>query len=317
MNTDMRETVEISAVVPVGERYDATGRLATEYVRALRTLGKRFELIFVLDGRRDEFLPKLKEMAAENDEVRVFQLSKYFGEATALTAGFEHATGEIMVTLPAYYQIEPAAVPDLIGQLQECDMAIAVRWPRAVASRFEAFRRVAFHRLVHFFAGEEFSDLGCSARAMKRKVVEEIPLYGEQDRFLPLLARRRGFDVREVKLSQAAEDRFEGRYGVRVYIRRALDIITVFFLTRFTKKPLRFFGTIGSITGLLGGVFLLFVVIERLFFGVTLGDRPALLLSSLLVVLGLQLFALGLLGELIIFTHGKHVKEYTIEKVVN
>jgi hypothetical protein len=147
--------------------------------------------------------------------------------------------------------------------------------------------------------------------------VEEIPVYGDQHRFFPLLAVRRGFGVNEVDVTQSPKDRFDGRYGIKFYVQRLLDILTIVFLVRFTKKPLRFFGMIGSVTFAAGAAFLLYIVVERLFFGVGLADRPALLLSSLLVVLGLQIFALGLLGELIIFTHAQDIKEYTIKKIVN
>src|SRR5690606_23608397 len=164
---------------------------------------------------------------------------------------------------------------------------------------------------------ENFTDLGCGARAFKRSVADEIPIYGDQHRFIPLLALRRGFRVAEVQVRQSERDRYDKGYGPRTYLRRLLDIFTVVFLVRFTKKPLRFFGMIGSVMFLLGAVFLTYVVLERAFLGVSLADRPALLLSSLLVVLGLQIFALGLLGELIIFTHARDLKEYTIEKIVN
>ncbi len=180
-------------------------------------------------------------------------------------------------------------------------------------------RRKTFHWLVGSIIGNSFNDLGCGARALKRAVAEEVPIYGDQHRFLPLLAIRRGFRVKEIQVEQSARDRYEGGYKPRVYVRHLIDILTVFFLVlvRFTKRPLRFFGTIGSMTFALGGIFLAYVLIERVFFDVALADRPALLLSSLLVVLGLQIFALGLLGELIIFTHAQDIKEYTVEKVVN
>lgn len=313
----MNESKKISAIVPVGARYDETGVLAEQYLETLTNSGKRFELIYVLDGRREQLAATLLDLVETFPMLRIIQLSKSFGETTALTAGSEYATGTEILFLPAYYQVEPSELITLIDELDDCDMAIAVRWPRAVANKFEELRRDVFHKLVKFLAGERFQDLGCNVRIMKRKVIDEISLYGDQHRFLPLLASRKGFRVREIKLRQSSEDRFKGSYGAKVYIQRLLDILTVFFLTRFTKKPLRFFGMIGGITTFAGGIFLLYVVIERLFFGVDLADRPALLLSSLLVVLGLQLFALGLLGELIIFTHARDIKEYTIEKVIN
>ena len=131
-----------------------------------------------------------------------------------------------------------------------------------------------------------------------------------------MLADRQGFRVKEVDVAQSALDRFTGHYRTREYAHRVLDIFTVFFLVRFTKKPLRFFGMVGVTTFGIGAVLLLYLVIDRLAFSHGLADRPALLLSSLLVVLGLQLFALGLLGELIIFTHAKSIKDYQVKEVI-
>ena len=313
----MTQTEKISAIVPVSERLDHSGALAREYLEALKGLNRDFELVFVLDGKHVRLAEKLREMAAGESRLRIIQLAKSFGEATALSAGIENTAGGILLTLPAYYQVDTAELGKILDALNECDMAIAARWPRASASRFEVLRRNAFHWLVKKVSGISFHDLGCGVRAFKRIVAEEVPIYGDQHRFIPLLALRRGFRVTEVKLKQSERDRFEKGYGPKVYLQRFLDIFSVVFLVRFTKKPLRFFGMIGSVTFLLGGIFLAYVVIERLFFEVDLSDRPALLLSSLLVVLGLQIFALGLLGELIIFTHARQLKEYTIEKIVN
>ena len=162
----------------------------------------------------------------------------------------------------------------------------------------------------------KFHDLGCGARAFDRRVLEEIQLYGDQHRFLAVLADRQGFRVREVDVQQSPKDRYTGVYEPREYTRSLLDIFTVFFLVRFTKKPLRFFGMVGVTTFVVGALLVAWLVIERLFFGQPLAERPALLLSSLLVVLGLQLFALGLLGELIIFTHARAIKDYQVERVI-
>ena len=130
------------------------------------------------------------------------------------------------------------------------------------------------------------------------------------------MADRLGFRVREIDVRQSPRDRHRGFYGPRVYARSLLDIFTVFFLTRFTKKPLRFFGMLGVVIFGFGSLVVLWLVVERLAFSMSLADRPALLLGSLLVVLGVQLFALGLIGELIIFTHASQLKEYQVEEVV-
>jgi hypothetical protein len=151
---------------------------------------------------------------------------------------------------------------------------------------------------------------------MKRRVLEEISLYGDQHRFLPVLAHRQGFRVTEVDVRQSNRDRFDGGYRAREYAHRALDIFTVFFLVRFTKKPLRFFGMVGASTFGLGALLNLWLTIDKLALGHSLADRPALLLGALLMVLGLQVFALGLLGELIIFTHARDIKDYQIDEII-
>jgi glycosyltransferase involved in cell wall biosynthesis len=308
---------KVSAIVPISNRYDPSGDLAQEYLEALKETGRDFEWVFVLDGDHADLTARLFELASIDSRLRIIQLARSFGESTAISAGIENTDGNIILTLPGYYQIEASEIANILDKLDNSDMVVTTRWPRAAASKFEIFRRKAFHYLVRVATGYDFNDLGCGARAFKRGVADEMPIYGDQHRFIPLLALARGFRVDELQVRQSPKDRFEEGYGPRIYLRRFLDIFTIVFLVRFTKKPLRFFGMIGSVMTLFGGGFLLYIVIERLFFGVMLADRPALLLSSLLVVLGLQIFALGLLGELIIFTHARDMKEYTIEKEVN
>ena len=147
-------------------------------------------------------------------------------------------------------------------------------------------------------------------------VIEEIDIYGEHHRLLPVIASHRGFKVKEVVISQSKENTLPRLRLPRIYIGRILDIITVLFLAKFTKKPLRFFGGVGAVLFTTGAIAMLYVIYERLFLGVALAERPALLLSVLILVLGFQLVVMGLIGELIIFTHAKENKEYTIEKII-
>ena len=316
MTDSLSERVDISAIIPVGGRY-ATDLLAlyADYKKGLEALGASYEVIVVLDGPRPQLAADVQRLLSSGDRVSVISLTKRFGEATALVAGFQRASGRIVLTLPAYHQIRGEDIGKLVRALGVTDLAIGRRWPRA-GSRFEAMRRDAFHRVLASITGQRFHDLGCGARAMKRRVLEEINLYGDQHRFLPVLASRIGFRVLEVELHQSPLDRYDGRYATREYIRGSLDICTVFFLVRFTKKPLRFFGMVGVTTFLIGAALVAWLAIDKLVFNHALADRPALLLSSLLVVLGMQLFALGLLGELIIFTHARDIKDYQIEEVV-
>jgi len=161
-----------------------------------------------------------------------------------------------------------------------------------------------------------FRDLGCGARALRRQVFEEIDLYGDQHRFMAILAARLGFRVTEVRVRQSPQDRLHRIYRPKEYAHHVLDLFSIFFLVRFTKKPLRFFGMLGAVTFGVGALLIAWLCVDRLLFGEALADRPALLLAALLVVLGLQVFALGLLGELIIFTHARGLKDYRVEEVI-
>jgi glycosyltransferase involved in cell wall biosynthesis len=313
---DFSAPVDLSVIIPVGSRLADPAELFAEYRAGLDALRRSYEVIFVLDGPHPKFGAALKDLAAGPHRVTVVSLTRSFGEATAVMAGFEQATGQVIVTLPAYFQVDASELPKLVDALELCDLAVARRWPRA-GGPFERLRRGAFHGLLRAVTGLQFRDLGCGARAFDRRVLEEIQLYGDQHRFLPVLADRKGFRVSEIDIRQSPRDRHEGVYEPRVYARGFLDIFTVFFLVRFTKKPLRFFGMIGVSLFALGALLVTWLVVERLFFGQGLTQRPALLLSTLLVVLGLQLFAIGLLGELIIFTHARQVRDYQIDSVLS
>jgi glycosyltransferase involved in cell wall biosynthesis len=307
---------KVSVIIPVGERYDDVAGLYGAYKAALVAAGRRFEFVYVLDGKLDAAFAGLRELQQRGERLKIIKLAKFFGEATALTAGFENSSGEIVLTLPAYYQVEPSAIGNMLDHLDGYDMVIGRRWPRS-GSRFELVRRQFFHWLIKSVTGIPYRDLGCGARAFRRRIADDVPIYGDQHRFLPVLANRWGFRILELDVPQSSRDRFEGMYRPREYLHRILDIFTVFFLVRFTKKPLRFFGMLGSITAMAGGLIVVVLVVQRLFFAMPLANRPSLLLSSLMVVLGVQIFALGLIGELIIFTHARDIKEYTVELIVN
>jgi len=307
--------VDLSVIVPVCGRRAAPAELYAEYKAGLDALGHTYEMIFVLDGPCDTFAAGLKKLLTDGETFTVIGLTRAFGEATALMAGFEHASGQTIVTLPAYHQIEAADIAKLVAALDSSDVAVGRRWPRA-GGPLERLRRALFHGLLAWVTHLKFQDLGCGARAFDRRVLEEIQLYGDQHRFLAVLADRQGFRVSEVDVRQSPKDRFEGVYGPRAYTRGLLDIFTIFFLVRFTKRPLRFFGMVGVTIFAIGALAVTILVIDRLFFGHGLTERPALLLASLLVVLGMQLFAVGLLGELMIFTHARSIKDYQIERVI-
>lgn len=289
--------------------------LHADYKRGMALTGATHEFIYVVDGSYDDAKVALEKLIADGEHITAVYLNRTFGESTALMAGFEQARGEYVVTLPAYFQVAADDFPKITDALATADVVVCHRTPR-VGGVLERIRRGMFHGLVNWMTGLKLNDLGCSVRAMRRKVLEEIQLYGDQARLLPALADRQGFKVQEIDVRQHALDRYSAGYRTREYFHRILDIFAVFFLVRFTKKPLRFFGMVGASILAIGSLLLLYLVFDRLVLNHPLANRPALLLSSLLVVLGLQLFALGLLGELIIFTHARDLKDYQVDRVI-
>lgn len=306
----------LSVIIPVGARRTDVKALYAQYKTGIAAIGVPYEFIFVLDGPRVEVARSLHQLLNEGEDFTIVSLTRCFGEAAALMAGFERATGHAIVTLPAYHQIVSDDLPKLVGALADCDVAIGHRWPRH-GNSIDRLRRSAFHALTKFVTGLRFRDLGCGARALRRQVFEEIDLYGDQHRYVAILATRLGFRVTEVPLRQSTEDRFGHIYRPREYLHHALDLFSIFFLVRFTKRPLRFFGMLGAGTFGIGAVVILILTVQRLVFNDSLAERPALLMAALLVVLGMQIFALGLLGELIIFTHARDLKDYRIAEIIH
>jgi glycosyltransferase involved in cell wall biosynthesis len=308
--------VDVSVIIPVSERYDDVKEVYEDYKSDLDNTNGTYEIIYVLDGDFPDILNTLQTLVREGEPIKIILFRRYFGEATALTAGFANSSGPLLVTLPAYHQVEKGAVAHIINALASEDMVVARRWPRT-DSGFNRMQTWLFYELEKLITGHELHDLGCSVRGFRREVINEVLIYVDQHRFLPIIAQRRGFKVKEVDLPQSPKDSFRRVYRPGVYLRRLLDLFTVFFLVKFTKKPLRFFGLIGSGIAIAGTIILVWLAIERLVSGVGLADRPALLAGALLVVLGIQIFGLGLIGELIIFTHAKEIKEYMVEQVIN
>ncbi len=315
MNKLATPAIELSVIIPITERYDPVAELFSEYKRGVDATGLSYEIIYVVDGEHPEAFDELVNLQ-KTENITIITLAKLFGEATALNAAFSKSSGDILLTLPAYLQIEPDEIPGLVASLENCDMALARRWPRndSVINRLQT---KLFNFLLRFSTDLSIHDAGCSARVFNRNVVDEVHIYGDLHRFFPVMAHQQGFRVIEVDIAQSRKDVRRRIYSPGLYVRRALDLLTIFFLIKFTKKPLRFFGLVGATLFGLGLAATAYLVGERLFFDVALADRPALILSSLLLVLGIQIIAIGLIGEIIIFTHARDLKEYKIEKIIN
>ena len=309
--------VWISVVVPISEQYDNLRELYQQYAAEFSKTGYPYEFIFVLDGPDDEAYRTLRELKQDYPEIEVVILHRWFGEATALTAGFEQARGEIIFTLAPTFQVEPSEIHLALRELSlgERDLVISRRHPR-IDSIFNRAQSWVFHWLTRTLTGIKYHDITCGLRAMKREVAEEIHLYGDLHRFFPLLAYQRGFQIAEIPVQQNARDTKSRINRPGVYVRRLIDLLTLFFLFKFTKKPLRFFGLVGSALFAVGGATTLYLVAYRLLGFGGIAGRPLLIFGALLMVLGLQLFSIGLLGEIIIFTHARRIKEHAIKDIL-
>ncbi|HYH23118.1 MAG TPA: glycosyltransferase [Azospirillum sp.] len=315
MNSEPSSAVWLTALVLVTERAQAIEALIREYRRGLDAIGRPYEIVCVLDGEYPEALAALNRVTREGCDVTIVSLARPFGEAACLGVGAVHARGEVILTLPSYPQVPGAALPRLIAALDAADMIVARRAPR-VDGLLRRAQTAVFNGLVGVTLGRRFHDLGCGVRVMRREVAGELDLYGDQHRFLPLIAHSRGFRVKEIALPQHPDDRDRPSLPPGIWMRRLLDIISIVFLLKFTMKPLRFFGLLGTGSALAGGLLGLVLVVQRLLFEMPLAERPALLLAVLLIVLGVQLVAIGLIGEVIIFTRGRRTSPYRVTEVI-
>ena len=315
MNNTTEQRIELSVIIPITERYDPVKELFYEYRNGIEATGLTYEIIYILDGIHPDAFRDLTSLQ-KTETLTIITLPKLFGESTALNAAFSKSSGNILLTLPAYQQIEASEIPRLVAALKDCDMVLSRRWPRN-DSLINRIQTKLFNFLLRLSTDLKIHDAGCSARVFTRDVVDDVHLYGDLHRFFPVIAHRQGFRVVELDVAQSQKDSRRRIYPPGLYMRRLLDLLTIFFLIKFTKKPLRFFGLVGSTLFGLGFATTLYIVGERLFFNVALAERPALILSSLLIVLGIQIIAIGLIGEIIIFTHAGDIKEYKIDRIIN
>lgn len=307
--------LDVSVIVPIVERHDDLSRLYEEYAASLRQLQKSFEFIFVVDGGFRAVLESLKALKAADPQVRIVLLARSFGESVALKAGFSEARGRIILTLASYFQVETSGVREALAGIEEgYDLVISRRHPR-VDTLFNRLQSLVFHGIIRWTTGVGFRDVTCGFRAMKREVLEEIGLYGNLHHFIPILAIQAGFKIKEIEIPQRIEEAKSRVFGVGVYLNRLLDIVTIFFLTKFTRKPLRFFGAIGTVVFVAGLGICVYLFLYRLLGSGGIANRPLLLLGVLLVIFGVQSVSIGLVGEIVIFTHARD-KDFRIEEIL-
>lgn len=310
----------LSFVIPVYNEASSLPILHEEMIEACSKLKKTYEIIFVDDGSWDDSFIVLKKIQKKDPTVKIIKLRKNFGQTAALAAGFDHANGEIIITLDADLQNDPKDFGILIKKIKEgydiiCgwrhkrkDKLLTRRLPSSIANwLISAFTRVKLH------------DYGCTLRAFRKDVIKNIKLYGELHRFIPAIASHMGVSVAEVKVHHRPRQHGKSKYGLIRFIKVILDLLTVKFLLSYSTRPLQIFGLIGLITGVIGTILLLYLGYVRLILRVGIGDRPLVLLAILLVVIGVQFISLGLMAEIIVRAYHESAQKtiYFIHEVVD
>jgi hypothetical protein len=309
---------EVTIIVPVLDGDAEVAAVVAAFGGELDRLGRTWEALLVYDGVKGPAWDAGLALQASTDQrVRTIALHKPFGESVCLNSAFEHANGQVLLTSPDYVQVDPHALTALFERLDDgADLVAARRHPRIDAGLNRA-QSTAFNWTLRKLVGAPLHDMNCTVRLLRREVLEHLAVYGNMYRYLPLLAHNQGFRVDEAPVRHVAEQGLSGIFGPGVYVRRALDVLTVVFLTKFTHKPLRFFGAFGGAGMLVGGAVALFELVRRFagFGAESLYQRPLFLLGALVFVLGVQLIGFGLVGEVIIFTQARNLREYRVERV--
>jgi len=276
-----------------------------------------FEILIIANGTEGYLKDVLGKTATPFAEsVKIFALNKRTTQAACLKAGFKECQGDIILVCGSYQQITNKAFEALLNAISEDVDIVSPCREKRVDPAFNQFQSKVFNKIANFMTGSSIKDLSCTVKVFRRIVLENIELYGNMYRYLPILAESKGFKNKEIECEHLQERGKTGFYNIYEYFSRLIDIFTIFFTTRYTWKPLRFFSAIGSVFILIGISIMLYIFYQKIFMSISIGDRLELLLGILFMVLGIQTASTGLLGEIITFVYGRRRKEYSIEKII-
>jgi glycosyltransferase involved in cell wall biosynthesis len=307
--------VKLSAIVAVSERVEGIEEIHSRLKSFLDARGEPYELIFVDNGVGGDAVEWLEGQCSRESGIKIIRFRTAFSEASALDAGFKASSGEVIVYLTTRVRIDPSGLSSLVDKLgKETDMVVGWRCPRS-DSRLNRWVSRVFNRIISSLGGLKLHDINSGVFVSRKEVLRDVLLYGDLDKFLPFMAFKQGYRVKEEKIRQLP-GKFRISFYLKEYFVRLLDIITIIFLTNYSKKPIHFLGFLGMLFSLGGGLLSLYLFIYRITGQGPIAGRPLLLLGILLFVIGIQMIAIGLIGEMMIYIHASEIREYNIESVI-
>ncbi len=306
-----------SIVIPLFDEEQSLPILYEQLTTQLRQLGQPYEIIFVDDGSRDGSWKVVQELHHKDQAVKAVRLRRNFGKTPALTAGFQRCRGDVIFTLDADLQDDPAEIPAFLAKLDEgYDLVSGWKFPRHDPIS-KTFPSRIFNKTVAVTTGVYLHDMNCGFKAYRREVIDDLRLYGELHRFIPVLAAGRGFRVTEVKVHHHPRKYGVSKFGARRFARGFLDLLVVLFLTTYMRTPLRLFGTIGFLCLLAGFLIDLYLVILKIVANDQISRHPLLFLGIVLMIFGLSLILAGFQSEMIRHYSYHPQQEYSVRQVLD
>jgi glycosyltransferase involved in cell wall biosynthesis len=308
----------VSVVIPVYNEEENVRESYQELSGILSNIGYQYEMIFVDDGSNDSTVKNLLEAGLGDPNLRVIEFRRNFGQTAAMAAGFRHTKFDIVVALDGDLQNDPAEIPRMIMKLEE-GFDLVAGWRKERKDKYISRRLPSMiaNRLISFFTNVRLHDYGCTLKVMRGDIARGIRLYGEMHRFIPALAYERGAKIVEIPVKHRERRFGKSKYGISRTLRVVLDLMTVKFLLGFSKRPIHLFGTLGLGSGGLGALMLLNAIIQRMIFGIPMGNRPMMVLGVMLVLMGLQFLMFGLLAEVMTRTYyeSQNKEIYVIRRI--
>jgi glycosyltransferase involved in cell wall biosynthesis len=300
----LAEKVEISVVIPVYNEAENAAILASRILKVLSGMGRTFEVIFIDDGSRDGTEGALKSLSEKFSRIKAVRFRRNCGQTAALAAGFQYASGDIIVTLDGDLQNDPEDIPNLVAKLEE-GYDVVSGWRKDRKDNFvkRTLPSMVANKLISSVSGVALHDYGCSLKAYRAETAKALPLYGELHRFIPALAGIEGARIAEMAVCHHPRRFGKSKYTITRTFRVILDLMTVVFLRRFMTRPLHVFGGAGLVSFALGFLVCAYLAMDKLAFGHSLGNRPLLDLGVLLIVTGVQLISTGIIAEILIRTY--------------